>query len=83
MIGPIGKVTTAIVLTLGLSACGGGGGGGDGGVVTPPPPTARLEDGFGAGFATSYRNAPNTDPREPAPADIVAVSATTDPTPVP
>lgn len=83
MIGSIGKLSIAALLTLGLAACGGGGGGDMGVVTPPPPPSARLEDGFGAGFATSYRNAPNTDPREPAAADIVAVSATTDPTPVP
>lgn len=78
----IRNAAAVALATLGLAACGGGGGGGMT-VVTPPPPSAALEDAFGAGFATSYRANPNTDPREPAAADIIAVSPTTDPVAVP
>lgn len=78
------NLSAAALLCLTLSACGGGGGGGDGGVVTPPPPpSAKLEDGFGGPFGTAYRAGNNTDPRDPASGDVVAVSATTDPVPVP
>lgn len=77
------KASVGALLAATLAGCGGGGGG-DGGVVTPPPPpSARLEDGFGAGFATSYRASPNTDPRDPATSDINGVSVTTDPVAVP
>ncbi len=68
--------------TSALAACSGGGGGG-GGPGPPPPPPARLEDGFGAGFAAAFRTNLNGVPRDPAAGDIIAVSLTTDPTPIP
>lgn len=83
--------TSAIALGLvaGLAACDGGGGGGEV-IVTPappppaPPPTApRLEDMFGANFGTAFRAIANSDPRDPLPGDLNAVSFTTDPIPVP
>ena len=71
----------AIGLTaITLAACGGGGGVGRG---PPTPPPARLEDGFGAGFAAAFRIAMFGDPRDPAPGDIIALSLTADPTPIP
>ena len=75
----MGVVASAMV----LSACSGGGG--DDVVVTPPTPpaTPRLEDGFGAGFASAYRAANTTDPRDPAAGDIIAVNAAADPVPIP
>jgi hypothetical protein len=49
-----------------------------------PPPTAQaLEDQFGAGFGRLFRVQPNTDAADPQAADIVAVSFTGDPVPVP
>lgn len=76
------NLSAAGLLCLTLAACGGDDN--DGAVVTPPtPPSAKLEDGFGANFGTTYRAGNNTDPRDPAAGDVIAVSATTDPVPVP
>lgn len=47
-------------------------------VVVVPPPVAGVEDGFGANFATAYRNNPNTDATDPAPGDVPALSLTTE-----
>jgi ABC-type glycerol-3-phosphate transport system substrate-binding protein len=80
------KAAALVALAGGLAACGGGGGGGgDAVVVTPPPPPAAtaFEDQFGLGFGATYRLAANTDPRDPSPGDLIAVSFTTDPVPVP
>jgi hypothetical protein len=72
----------AAALTASLAACGGGGGSDGGTTVTPPPapPTpVRLEDQFGAQFGAMFRAAANTDPRDPAPGDLIPISFTTDP----
>ncbi|MDH4386801.1 MAG: hypothetical protein QE280_15335 [Caulobacter sp.] len=63
-----------------LAACSGGGGGKK---TPPPPPAARLEDGFGAGFATAYRADPNAVPRDPAAGDIIALTLAADPVAIP
>jgi hypothetical protein len=63
---------------LALASCGGGKGGM---AVTTPPPTAppRLEDQFGAGFGMAFRQDRNTEPADPAAADIEAVTLTAEP----
>lgn len=68
------------VLT-GLSACSGGS---DGSVspFEPPPPLAGAAR-FGAGFAAAFAKSPNSDPVDPLPSDIIALSFTTDPFEVP
>lgn len=38
-----GRAGVALMLVVGLAACGGGGGGGDGGGSTPPPPVVVVE----------------------------------------
>jgi hypothetical protein len=85
--------TTALVglLAMGVIACDGDGDDGNDVVVTPispappPPPSGgvRLEDQFGANFGAAFRAAANSDPRDPQPGDLIAVSFTTDPIPVP
>jgi hypothetical protein len=83
--------TTALALLIGagVAACDGGDDGGGEVIVAPPPPAppptapTRLEDQFGANFGTAFRAAANTDPRDPQPGDLVGVSFTTDPIPVP
>ena len=50
---------------------------------SPPPGSTALEDNFGPGFGPLFRASANTDPAEPPGAAMVAVSATTDPVPVP
>jgi hypothetical protein len=63
-----------------LASCGGSD---NAAVVTPPvvvPPAARIEDGFGANFGTTYRADPNTEARDPAAGDISPVDATKEPT---
>ena len=75
-------VCVLCVSAAALAACGGGG------IKVKPGgpgagPAAKLEDSFGAGFAAAFQQGPNTDPREPAAGDVIAVSATTDPVPVP
>lgn len=72
-------VTVIGAVAVALTACGGGGGV----VAVPVPPAPKLEAAFGAGFATAFQQGANTDPREPAAGDVVAVSLTTDPVPVP
>lgn len=64
-----------------LSACGGGSGGGSVNVGQLPS-GQPLEDSFGAGFGQAFRAAANSDPRDPAAADIVPVDLTKDPTPL-
>jgi len=76
--------TAALAAVAGLGACGGGGDD-DVAVVTPPPtpPAARFEDQFGANFGISFRAVANSDPRDPAPGDIIPISFTTDPVNIP
>ena len=75
----------AAALLASLAACGGGGGSDGDTTVTPPaPPTpVRLEDQFGAQFGATFRTAPNSDPRDPAPGDLIPISFTTDPVNLP
>ena len=79
------RSAAAAALTASLAACGGGGGSDGGTTVTPPaPPTAvKLEDQFGAQFGATFRMAANTDPRDPAPGDLIPISFTTDPVNIP
>lgn len=69
-----------LVLAVGLSACGGGGGGGAS--VTPPPASASVADQLGAGFGTDFRASPNSDPRDLAAGDVIAVNPTAEPIPL-
>ena len=78
-------LTTATIAALGLalSACGGGGKSMNV-VVAPPPAAAPFEDQFGAsGFGVGFRAGANTDPRDIAPGDILALSLTADPVTLP
>lgn len=75
------KLSILALAGLSLAACGSGGGGVRG--PGPVPPVAKLEDSFGAGFATTFQKAANSDPREPAAGDVIAVSLTSDPVPIP
>ena len=68
------------LLAGGLAACGGGGGGGGGHVVTPPPPS--LAAFFGASFEKAFNASAMSEPFDPAPGDIIALSLTTEPQPL-
>ncbi|CAN5443918.1 hypothetical protein BH10PSE5_BH10PSE5_12080 [soil metagenome] len=70
-----------LVLAVGLSACGGGGGGGSA-TVTPPPASASVADQLGTGFGTDFRASPNSDPRDLAAGDVIAVNPTAEPIPL-
>jgi hypothetical protein len=63
---------------LALAGCGGGKGGQ---MVTAPPPQGpqRLEDQFGAGFGMAFRVDRNTEPGEPAGADIEPLTLAAEP----
>lgn len=73
----------ALLLVTGLAALAlAGCGGGKGGMAVTLPPSMsppRLEDQFGAGFGTAFRQDRNTEPGDPAAGDIEAVSVTTEP----
>lgn len=75
-----GYAAVGFGLLTGLSACSGGG---DGSVSPPsdPPPIGAAR--FGAGFAAGFAKTPNSDPANPVPGDIIALSFTTDPLEVP
>ena len=45
----------------------------------PPPPPVTTVESFGAGFASIFRTAADTEPRDPGEGDIVPVSFTTEP----
>ena len=74
------RLIAALMLAAGLAACGGGGG--YGGMLPNPPGPTPLEDTFGTGFGATFRANPNSDPRDPAPGDIVPVDPARDSTPV-
>lgn len=78
-------VTTAALMTLGLllSACGGGGDGPNTTITTPTPP-ARFDAQFGANFSTDFQ-APSltSEPHAVAAGDVVPVSLTAEPVPLP
>ena len=72
-----------LFLPLALAACGGGGGGDGGTTVVPPPAqTATFQSRFGTSFA-SYFDTSSTTPdasvKDPAAADVPALSLTTEP----
>ena len=74
----------AILLGLSLSACFGGGGKdtpATTAVVTPPAP--KFEAGFGANFATAYQGTANSEPRDVAAGDTIAVNPTAEPVALP
>ncbi|MBW3560219.1 MAG: hypothetical protein KY449_10715 [Proteobacteria bacterium] len=73
------------LLGAGLAACDGGRNNKSVEVTLPPAPPAAapLEDQFGVGFGAAFRASNNTDPRDPAEGDLVPVSFTTDPVPIP
>ncbi|THD63892.1 hypothetical protein [Phenylobacterium sp.] len=77
--------TTAAVVTLGLllSACGGGGDGPNT-TVTTPPPAVRFDAQFGANFSTDFQQPSLTSkPLPVAAGDVVPVSLTAQPVPLP
>ena len=57
-----------------LSACGGDTKTPGGPVVVPP--AAKVEDGFGANFATAFRADPNSIAKDPVPGDIIPLDLT-------
>ena len=76
----------AVLLGLGLAACGGGGGSSPVApppAAPPPPPPARLEDNstFGAVFGGIFRADANGSSANPAEADMT-VNPAIDPVPV-
>ena len=77
--------TTAGVVTFGLllSACGGGGDGPNTTIGTPAPP-ARFDAQFGAKFSTDFQ-APSatSEPQAVAAGDVIPVSLTAEPVPLP
>lgn len=78
-------LTTASLILLGatLSACGGGGGGGSTTTATVTPPAARFDAQFGANFSTANQVSPNSEPRDIAPGDTIAVNPTAEPVALP
>lgn len=76
--------TALAILGAGLAACDRGGG--KSVRVAPPnePPAATpIEDRFGVAFGAAFRAPNNSDPRDPAEGDLIPVSFTTDPLPIP
>ena len=79
-------LTMAGIVLLGasLSACFGGGS-----KDTPtttmvtPTPTPRFEASFGTNFATAYQGTANSEPRDVAAGDTIAVNATAEPVALP
>ena len=63
------------LLAGGLAACGSNNTAPTPGPVVTPP-TAKVEDGFGANFATAYRADPNTDAKDPVAGDIIPLDLT-------
>ena len=78
----LGSVALMSVLLGGVAACGSGGGGGGNG-VNPPPPAVVGVARFGAGFARLFNAAANSDPGNPVASDVIPVSLTQDPLPIP
>lgn len=72
--------TTLLLLAGGLSACKSGNKTVE---VTPPAPPARFEAQFGANFATAFQASPNSEPKDVAAGDVIAVSPTAEPVSLP
>jgi len=73
------RLASVMLAGTALSACGGGQS--STGPVTPPvviAPAAKFEDQFGTNFGVSYRNSANTDATDPAAADLIPLSLTTE-----
>jgi len=78
-LGVVAAMATAVV----VSGCSGGGGKMMVDVPIPAPPQ-RLEDQFGTGFGTSFRQDRTTaEPTDPMAADIEALSLVNEPRDVP
>ena len=76
------KTLAVALVPLALAACGGGGGSGGAPVATPPPTpptTTAFSDKFGTAVSASFNAAPTTDPKDPLPSDVPALSVTADP----
>lgn len=78
----VGYAAVGLGLLTVLAACSGGGGDGGGNQPQPPAPPAGAAR-FGAGFAAAFAKSPHSDPTDPLPSDIIALSLTTDPFEVP
>ena len=81
-------LAAVLVLGAGLSACSDNDD--DVAVVvpppvtpTPPPAASRLEDQFGTSFGTLFRAGLNTEPTDPAPGAVIALTLTAEPVAVP
>lgn len=75
-------IGTALLLLAGsLSACKSGNK--DVAVTPPPTPPAKFEAQFGANFATAFQGAPNSEPKDVAAGDVIAVSPTAEPVNLP
>ena len=73
-----------VLLGLSLSACfGGGGNDSTTATVTPPAVTPRFEAGFGNNFATAYQGTANSEPKDVAAGDTIAVNPTAEPVALP
>ena len=65
------------LVAVGLTACGGNDTPAPAPpVVVPPPPAAKLEDGFGAVFGTTFRADANGEATDPSPGDIIPLDLT-------
>ena len=79
-------LAAVLVLGAGLGACSDNDD--DVAVVTPPAPTpppaaTPLEDQFGTAFGSIFRTGLNTEPTDPAPGAVIALTLTAEPVAVP
>ncbi len=76
-------LSAALLLTAaGLSACGGSNNGGS--TTVTPPAAAAFEDQFGSsGFGPSFRIGRNSEARDVASGDVVAINVTAEPVALP
>ena len=74
-------LAAAGLAAVALAACGGGGKSTAGAAPNQPPvgpPPLRFEL-FGRAFAMIFESSPNSEPTEPSPSDVPAVSLPTEP----
>jgi hypothetical protein len=73
--------TVVILMAVSLSACKSNKKTVD---VTPPvTPPAKFEAQFGAAFATAYQGTANSEPKDVATGDVIAVNPTAEPVALP
>ena len=76
------NITFVVLLAGTLSACGSDNNTSDPGGPVVAPPAAKVEDGFGANFATAFRADPNSIAKDPVAGDIIPLDLTKDPVPI-